>query len=165
VGVSIRAFAESVGVSHTAVRKRIENGTLSTLEDGTIDPRVAVREWVMATRENPNPGTPGSTKATQGSAGHVGMLLEARAARQVIEAQIADLNLKKMRGELVNAEEMKKEAFSLARRIRDLLLSTPSRLAPVVAGLGGDTDGCYKAIESEMENVCDELAALAGEEE
>lgn len=51
MGVSIRAYAASrkerglPGGSHTAVRKAIQAGRITTLPDGTLDPARADREW------------------------------------------------------------------------------------------------------------------------
>jgi len=152
LGMSIRAFADLIGVSHTAVRKRIMNGTLSTLADGTVDERQGVREWVMGNGHST--GVPGVRDS-----GSVATMREAKAVTAVYNAELLALDLKKRRGELVNAEEVRDAAFNTGRRIRELLLSVPSRLAPVVAGLTSSEE-CFKAIETEMNNICDELTNM-----
>jgi len=154
VGLSARAFAKKVGVSHTSVLKRMKAGTLSVLPDGTLDERVAVREWTLGKGQT-NTGTPGV-----GEPGAVSTQASARAALMVYKAQLAQIELQVKRGELVNAADHRAAAYTTARTVRDLLLSVPARLAPVVAGLGGSPEDCYAAIEREMFNVVDQLAAL-----
>lgn len=45
MGVSVRAFARSVGVSHTAIQKAIKAGRITAQPDGTLDPEAAGNEW------------------------------------------------------------------------------------------------------------------------
>jgi hypothetical protein len=45
LGLSIRAYAAKRGCSHTAVRKALAAGRITALEDGSIDPERADREW------------------------------------------------------------------------------------------------------------------------
>lgn len=49
MGMSRRQYAAHRGVSHTAVSKAIRTGRISVLEDGTIDPEQADREWASQT--------------------------------------------------------------------------------------------------------------------
>jgi len=45
MGISIRAYARHRGVSHTAVRKAINAGRITTESNGMIDPDKADRQW------------------------------------------------------------------------------------------------------------------------
>lgn len=45
MGLSIRAYAQHRGVSHTAVAKAIKAGRISKEPDGTIDPAKADAQW------------------------------------------------------------------------------------------------------------------------
>ena len=65
-----------------------------------------------------------------------------RAVRETYNAKLTRLDYEERTGKLLNAEDVAKEAFALARRVRDRLLNIPSRMASVLAS---ETDS--KAIE------------------
>ena len=65
-----------------------------------------------------------------------------RAVRETYNAKLTRLDYEERMGKLLNAEDVAKEAFALARRVRDRLLNIPSRMASVLAS---ETDS--KAIE------------------
>ncbi|MEO5333838.1 MAG: hypothetical protein H7839_17635 [Magnetococcus sp. YQC-5] len=65
-----------------------------------------------------------------------------RAVRETYNAKLTRLEYEEKTGKLLNAEDVAKEAFALARRVRDRLLNIPSRMASVLAS---ETDS--KAIE------------------
>ena len=60
MGLSIRAYAQHRGVSHTAVAKAIKAGRISKEPDGTIDPAKADAQWARNTlpSQNLNTGAP-----------------------------------------------------------------------------------------------------------
>ncbi|MEO5363840.1 MAG: hypothetical protein H7838_09495 [Magnetococcus sp. DMHC-8] len=66
-----------------------------------------------------------------------------RAVRETYNAKLTRLEYEEKTGKLLNAEEVAKEAFALARRVRDRLLNIPSRMASVLAS---ETDS--KTIEA-----------------
>ena len=66
-----------------------------------------------------------------------------RAVRETYNAKLTRLDYEERTGKLLNAEDVAKEAFALARRVRDRLLNIPSRMASVLAS---ETDS--KAIEA-----------------
>ena len=51
-GLTIRAYARRRGVSHTAVRKALATGRITTAPDGGIDPDVADRQWTDSTDQS-----------------------------------------------------------------------------------------------------------------
>ena len=60
MGLSIRAYAQHRGVSHTAVAKAIKAGRISVEPDGKIDPAKADAQWARNTlpSQNLNTGAP-----------------------------------------------------------------------------------------------------------
>ncbi len=66
-----------------------------------------------------------------------------RAVRETYNAKLTRLEYEEKTGKLLNAEDVAKDAFALARRVRDRLLNIPSRMASVLAS---ETDS--KAIEA-----------------
>lgn len=56
-----------------------------------------------------------------------------RQVRAAYEAKLKELEFKERAGELVPAADVKREAFSLARALRDGLMRIPDRVAPLLA--------------------------------
>jgi phage terminase Nu1 subunit (DNA packaging protein) len=63
----------------------------------------------------------------------------------------------KAKAELVLAADVKKEAASLARQVRDLLLIIPNRLAAKLAGMT-DQDQVRSELQAEIESALRGLA-------
>ena len=80
-----------------------------------------------------------------------------RAVRETYNAKLTRLDYEERTGKLLNAEDVAKDAFAVARRVRDRLLNIPSRMASVLAS---ETDS--KAIErlliQELRVALEELA-------
>jgi hypothetical protein len=81
-----------------------------------------------------------------------------------VRRRLAQLELRRRSGELVKLEQVRRETFAYGRRIRDRILTVESRLAPVVAGHGGDIQACAAAIRAEMHLVLDELSGALEDE-
>ena len=156
MGESIRKFAARIGVSPTAVRKAIVTGRILVEADGTIDPAQAP-EWEKNRDAKRAPtGKPGSTVSPETN-GMAHNFQTARAVREAAEAAIAQLNYRKLLGSLLDAKEIEQAAFDSAHRLKDLLQSMASRLAPPLVGL--DQKAIHDAIQAEADYICDEMAA------
>jgi len=156
VGKSIRATskilnAEGVKISHEGLRRAVKSGRVTPESDGTLDPKKAKKQL----RENTHPGRGnGGGGNGDGGATHY---QQARTFRETFKAKIEELEYRKLAGELIEVAEVKRITFERSRRARDLLLSIPPRLAPVLAGVS-DPKECLRLIEDEVNRVCDELA-------
>jgi hypothetical protein len=121
---------------------------------------VAAREWV----ENADPTkrvvgeTIAGSRAPNGAAAR---LQTAKATRAEFDAKLAEIEYQRVTGELVPLREMQEAVGEVARRVRDRLLTLPARLAPVVAGMAGSQEECYRAIETEVNETLDELAQMS----
>ena len=102
--MSQRQYAAHRGVARYSVQRAIAEGRISTTPDGRIDPDLADAEWER------------NTIAPEGDGSR---LLKARTVYMVSKARLADMQLKKLTGELLPAAEVKVAAFNAARRIRD----------------------------------------------
>ena len=60
---------------------------------------------------------------------------ESRAKRESYNAELARLELEEKQGTLVSAEEVKKEAYGIARQVRDGMLNIPDRVSAELAAL------------------------------
>ena len=165
MGLSIRAYAQHRGVSHTAVAKAIKAGRISVEPDGKIDSAKADAQWARNTlpSQNLNTGalkpvpkvatppvsTPVSTAPV--STREVQAPLETRAAapdyqtsraiREAYAARLAKLEFEERTGKLLNADEVKVKHFNLARLLRDRIQQIPRKLAPqIVAAVVAQPD-------------------------
>jgi len=122
----MRAYARQRGVSEAAVRKAITGGRIAALPDGTIDPASADRQWEGNT--NPRMGTSsGPADSSSGS------LLQARTVHEVVKVQTGKVRLARLKGELIDRNQVVSQVFKLARTERDAWLNWPTRVAAEMA--------------------------------
>ena len=160
MGLSIRAYAQHRGVSHTAVSKAIKAGRISKEPDGTIDLAKADAHWARNTLPSQNLNTgaakPAAKVATPAvstpvSSREVQASLETRATapdyqtsraiREAYAARLAKLEFEERTGKLLNADEVKVKYFNLARLLRDRIQQIPRKLAPqIVAAVVAQPD-------------------------
>ena len=164
MGLSIRAYAQHRGVSHTAVAKAIKAGRISKEPDGTIDPAKADAQWARNTLPSQNLNTsvtkpaskvatpPVSTPVATGSSRELQPPVEtgrisapdyqtSRAIREAYAARLAKLEFEERTGKLLNADEVKVKHFNLARLLRDRIQQIPRKLAPqIVAAVVAQPD-------------------------
>ncbi len=174
-GLSVRAFAQRLGVSHVAVLKAIKGGRLSSSvrlnakgKAVIVDEAVARQEWAA------NAGRPTKPAAVHGATSDavtVTAVTEPVTATTLTEAQrIATVErARKLRLEndtreqrYVPVAKTRREAFEAARLIRDSLLNIPARLS---GELAADTDAAVvfrkldAAIRQALSTLADDLEA------
>lgn len=81
----------------------------------------------------------------------------AKTRREIAAALRAELELKRLAGELVRAADVRKAAFERARVLRDMLLGVPDRLAPELAGQ--PLEAVHARLAQEMRRVLAEVEA------
>lgn len=159
MGLSIRAYAQHRGVSHTAVAKAIKAGRISKEPDGSIDPAKADAQWARNTLPSQNPNTSAAKPAPKVATPPVSTVssreaqvpLETRATapdyqtsraiREAYAARLAKLEFEERTGKLLNADEVKVKHFNLARLLRDRIQQIPRKLAPqIVAAVVAQPD-------------------------
>lgn len=116
--MSQRQYAAHRGVARSAVQRAINEGRISTAPDGRIDAGLADAEWER------------NTLAPEGDGSK---LLRARTIYMVSKARLADMQLKRLSGELLPAAEVKIAAFNAGRRMRDACMNIPSRCSGAIA--------------------------------
>ena len=82
---------------------------------------------------------------------------EARARKVAAEAQIAELELAKVQGELVIAEDVVSAWADTLAGLKAKLVSIPSKAAPIVAS-DDSAGGCQKVIEDLVREALEELS-------
>ncbi len=174
MGLSRRAYARHRGVAESAVRKAIATGRITVDADGKIDPAKADREWELQTdpvkrhsRTNPVPRAARKTvddtlrEAGTAAPGGPAAYMRARAAREMIGAQVAKVKLAKMKGELVDRAKATALVFDLARRERDAWMNWPPRVAAdMAAELGVDAHLMEQVLEHHLRRHLAELAEI-----
>lgn len=134
VTVTLSDFARQKRVSLDAVTKAIKDGRLRESVVKTqgryprLLPDVAMREWgentSPALQRNQEPADTGDAPAS---------FAESRAKREHYQAELARLELEAKQGALIPADDVKKQAFTAARQVRDQMLNLPDRLAAELA--------------------------------
>lgn len=177
------------GVSETAVRKALADGRIELEFDGKIDPDKADRMWAATTeaakqRDNdliserrkrawredadddlkPVPNEAASAvdrHAPDTGDSHTVTYAKSRAANEAIKAQMNELRLQALRGELVNRQDVETHVFDLARKERDSWLQFPARKsANMAAELGVDAHLMEQALDRYIRDHLTELAEV-----
>ncbi|MBF0424614.1 MAG: hypothetical protein HQL66_02170 [Magnetococcales bacterium] len=185
MGMSIRAYARQRGVSEGAVRKAIKAGRIPAESDGTIDPAKADAAWERNTdpaqqrkpdpippvrtmpqpvRETPplpqprptvRPPSPDPEPGPSNPA--VPNYQVSRAIRETYNAKLTRMDYEERQGKLLKAEDVARDAFEMARRVRDRLLGIPSRMAAVLAS-ETDAKSIERLLDQELRIALEELS-------
>lgn len=141
--LSAKAYAKHRGVTLAAVLKAITEARLSESvrrrgPGYQIDVQLADKEW--ATNTDSGSGYPAHAKnrgtavdAPESDPEQPISYAEARAQHERFKARLAELELETREGKLVEADAVKREAFRVARLVRDALLNLPDRVAGELA--------------------------------
>lgn len=174
---SQREYAKHRGVSHVAVGKAVKAGRIAVEDDGKIDFEKADRLWTANTTPpgaarnpsgvrkppaGPTPEPPRQEQPQQSSApqpdGTGGVsLVKAQTMRAVFLAQREKLRFEEESGKKIDRDEVRVNAFNRARRARDMLLSAPARIAPLLVGMT-DTLQIVLTLEEEFRRVAESIS-------
>jgi hypothetical protein len=83
-----------------------------------------------------------------------------KARREGALAELAELELAKKRGDLVDRQRVEETAFAMARMLRDTLMGLPTTLAPKVAGMTEHFE-IEAAMRDEIRRVLDDFAKMS----
>jgi hypothetical protein len=162
-------YAKHRGVSAVAVHKAVKAGRISLIGD-KIDPEVADIQWAKNTRARQRPDgaapAPSPIEAAASAPGDSGQApppaqpdtgyTAARARREVAEAEQAEIELRRKKGELVLREDVDRAFREIMREVRDRLMATAKRTAAEVSSLTSAAD-CEEVIEREHRIVLELL--------
>ena len=143
------------GATRKAVQVALKEGRIAKNAEGLIDPEAADAQWEGNTsnerrRVDAEVSKPGVPQASSYS--------EARAVREALNARLTKIELDQKTGELVRADEVRKEAYQRWRVTRDRLLAVPARVAPTLAGAD------IKTIQSTLHEAFVEALQELGDE-
>lgn len=144
--LSAKAYAKHRGVALPSVIAAISSGRLhaSVKRKGRgyhIDPVLADQEWAANTDTGSGHPAHAKNRATMPHPSELPddsddqpiSYAEARAQHERFKARLAQLELEQREGKLVEADDVKREAFRVARIVRDALLNLPDRVAGELA--------------------------------
>jgi hypothetical protein len=141
VEVSAKAYAKHRGVALQTVMAAIQKGRIQSfekLDSGRykINVEKADAEWLANT--DTGQGAPAHAKnqiivTPEPDSDQPISYAEARAQHERFKARLAQLELEEREGKLVEAEAAKREAFRVARLVRDAMLNIPDRVAAELA--------------------------------
>lgn len=175
------AYARLRGVAKSAVAKAVAEKRISLI-DGMIDPTVADIQWEKNTRaraasghssghvstpslgysDRPGPDPEAPPQAPQAPlvpppAVDPNGYTAARARREQAEAETAEIQLRKLRGELCSMQDVARGGFEAARELRDALESSVNSLASEMAGLSS-ADECAQVLRRHNRAIQELLA-------
>ncbi len=174
--LSVSAYAQHRGVSHTAVQRAIADGRLSrslVLAPGRppqLLPSLADLEWEAHTSPAHARATESPTQVTAASAPRIfpppsaerrsptaddyrrSLVLE-----KVVKTKLAQVRLDEQQGRLIDAAEAGHAQFEIARLVRNQLHELPDRLADELA-LESDAHRVRSILARELDDVLRKLA-------
>ena len=155
--MTVAEYAKHRGVSHGSVVAALRNRTIEYAngKDRLIDPRAAdplLDAAIARSGKNTGTGDDGSDLASTSARLNV-----ARADREEAQAVIAQLKAAQMRGELIAVADLAPVLYSLARVLRERLMSSAQRLGPILAAEPRAVR-CTLAIEREVGAALTEFA-------
>jgi phage terminase Nu1 subunit (DNA packaging protein) len=154
--LSTTQYAEYKGVHHKTISYHAIKGNLPFIKKNgqrLFDPEVADKAWETNIKNNLNESSDDDGAAPTGKAAHETRLKKAQADK-------AEIELKKLKGELLDKNEVKDQITTCVRQARDAFRALPQKIAPELAA---EVDP-YKVetmMLTEIDQVLDELATLA----
>lgn len=168
--VNQRQFAELKGCTAEAVRLAIKDGRLKNClqylpgkKKPLIDPVMAAAEWEANTRHDKRFNVSPEYKEPhirQRQLDPSAMdLAAATRLKEEYAAKLMQLKFDRESGKVVDAADVKKEAFKLARTVRDSMLNIPDRVAAEFAGCSTAAE-IHMRLTDEIRQALEALAAL-----
>lgn len=146
-------WAREIGVSKQYVCYLVKKGIVE-LEDGLIDREQANRAIEIIR----DPSQPLRRKDYSESGEKLStMLLKTRIKNEMERGKLLEAKAKAEIGELVAVEEVKRDAFNVARVVRNNLLNIPNRVSALLASLS-DTEKIHKTLTEEITNSLEEVS-------
>jgi len=119
--ISADLLADLIGVTPRRVRQLAKDGVIPKPRAGLYNPRGAIRGYLEHQRRAADGG-----EAREVLDKHRGSYMRARARR-------AEIEVRKLKGELVERKVAERTGFEWSRRLRDRWLILPPREAPIIA--------------------------------
>ena len=149
-------WAREIGVSKQYVCYLVKKGIIE-LENGLVN-REQANEAVAAIRDLSQP-LRRKNPENENTSNLSTMLLKTRIKNEMERGKLLEAKAKAEIGELVAVEEVKRDAFNVARVVRNNLLNIPNRVSALLASLS-DTEKIHMALTEEITNSLQELSNI-----
>ena len=171
--VTLSELARRLGQHKSYVHKLKTRGVLTFDESGLIDEDVArqsieqnkdpdkgyMAEVNLRQRERSGESAPPADDADRGRAPGNLSYMRAKTMREAFNAKIAELEYKERKGELRDAQTVRKAITDAAVVIRTALERIPDKLALRLAA-ESDVERCHQLMTDECDQLLSELTAL-----
>ncbi|ERN55655.1 hypothetical protein WMELPOP_03353 [Wolbachia pipientis wMelPop] len=149
-------WAREIGVSNQYVCYLVKKGIIE-LENGLVN-REQANEAVAAIRD-PSQPLRRKNPENENTSNLSTMLLKTRIKNEMERGKLLEAKAKAEIGELVAVEEVKRDAFNVARVVRNNLLNIPNRVSALLASLS-DTEKIHMALTEGITNSLQELSNI-----
>lgn len=137
--LSVRSMAVALGVSKSQVARDKQDGMPMHDADAARAWRLQHRDLarsvdgLLGVEQPAGAAAPAPAAEPEADDGESGEYRQARATRERVNAERAQLELDQMRGRLIDVDEAARLAFTSFRAIRDAALNVPARIAAQAA--------------------------------
>lgn len=157
--VTIKEFSEILGVHSSAVSKAISEGrmpqsvTIAANGKKSIDVRIGVEEF----NQNKKRGAVNFSKKEGRRKADNSHAADSERNLKHYKAELARLEFEEAEGKLVDGDKIKRQAFKVARSVRDAILNIPDRVS---AELAAERDQfiVHKRLTEEIRMVLESLS-------
>lgn len=160
--VTLRAYAQHRGCALSTVYNAVKLGRITLSSPGQVLPSVADAEWAANTQARLTGKRRGKPDTVAAGAAKADLTLNQAKTREALaKAELAEIEVRKRRGDLVPLDQVRAELLPPLRKLRDRLLSVPSRLAPVL--LAADSaEELAARLKAELRDALAEASAAFG---
>ena len=150
--VNMAEFAREMKTSPTSISRLIKNGVLAPASKKNKKMKRYEIDLELGKELFNSHSSQRLQVVTDDVKGTAQSINLSRSKKIHFDALTAELNYRERLGELVETKQVEKEAFEIAKIVRDKLLQIADRLAPVVTGQKKESY-VFKKIEKEINRV------------
>jgi hypothetical protein len=160
-GMSVRAFAKSVGVNEAAIRQAVQNGRLAdaVFGDGSLDEVAARVHWLKTTNTS-RQKSPAPRSKLAGDADRARGINDVKFDKLEVELEKARLDLAEQKRTSIPYAAARKSLAGFMRLYRDICLQFAVRHGPAIAAEVGCEEGpLIAALSAHMRHALNEAAS------
>lgn len=162
--IPVPEFAKLVGVTPDAVRFAIRTGRLVKSVEikpngrHLIDIETGKAEFEDNKQRGARNGQKLQERKSEAESGESESIIEYERKLKRYQAEIARLKYEQQSGDLVGADDIRRQAFKVARAVRDAMFNIPGKIS---AELAGETDQfkIHSLLEEEIRQALENLSS------
>lgn len=155
--LTLSEFVKEVGAAKTTVLEAIQKGRIHATKKGRVwqVPKSMVKVWQGGVQ----PLKPSATVKAGTHGQRVISTYEAENRKKVAQAELAEMQLAELKGDLIPKAEVISFSFKATRKIRDNILGVPNRISNELAA-EPDPHQVHVMLENALTEALDELASM-----